>query len=418
MDLATKIMNAVQPSIPSGTPQQNSHAQVEDTVPGAFPDTDDEQEEESVGQKNKTSSSHTQRDSGVDIGQPPRSRDLRVDDNAVDTSTTASEQVGDKARVAPTHESETTWSKTLPIRPASGSDADKSSNAAPPYTDEAIETSAHRNVDQSAQNLANEGAGGVSAGPAGWTSTEEVRTRHLGNEGKILGATRDHVEETPTEYSDAPLDRTQPADLSRDGTQLPMGADSKTLNADVEPGQRSSDQLAGVEPSLSHRQMRDLDINRPAESVKSDIDTPSEETWADPSLQAAHQQLQDTPASSNVPVDSTSGYGAHHFGHEHGDPSLAEAQHQLQTNALQSRTATEASGGIHNGVLGAGSDDPKGERGESPHERTSDYRRGHVRNKISGVSESGLGQGGIHNGVVGNGSQAEESARRSFSKEA
>lgn len=73
------------------------------------------------------------------------------------------------------------------------------------------------------------------------------------------------------------------------------------------------------------------------------------------------------------------------------------------------------SGGIHNGVMGAGSNDPLGEGSESPHERQSRYKRSEVRSSISSVKESGLGQGGIHNGVVGSGSHEEDERRRSAS---
>lgn len=418
MNLATKTMNAVQPSITDekapGTTPSHTQPELEDTVPGAFPDTDDEQGDESIVAKNKTSVGHKQRDSGIDIGQTSRFKELGVDDY---TSTTAKEQVGDNGPVAPIGESETTWSESLPIRPASGSDVDKSGNTAAAYSNQADNVSTNRDVDQlESQNSVNAEDGGVSAGPAAWTSTEEVRTQHLGNEGKVIGVADESEEDKRVGNSSDALPHPQTGASSRVGTQEPVVTGSENLDAELDHGHKSLGQYSGTGPS-AHQEMQVID-SQTEEPAKPNVDTQSKATWADPSLQAAHQQLQDTPTSSEIPpVESTSGSGSHHFDHEHEDPSLAEARQQLQTNALQSRAPAEASGGIYNGVLGAGSDNLKEVRSGSPHERISDDRKGHVRNKISGVSESGLGQGGIHNGVVGNGSQSEESARRSFSRE-
>lgn len=83
-------------------------------------------------------------------------------------------------------------------------------------------------------------------------------------------------------------------------------------------------------------------------------------------------------------------------------------------SAVSGTTSADPNGGIHNGVFGAGSKDPEGEHFVSPHERTSQYRKGEIHSTISGVSESGLGRGGVHNGVIGHGSpEEEEDARRS-----
>lgn len=188
------------------------------------------------------------------------------------------------------------------------------------------------------------------AGPK-WT-TEVVRPRHLGNEGKALGAGN--------------------------------GAEAEALPV----------------PAREDKAVDEVDSSR---------ENPGRHSGPGP---AGAQDPMDRPGAPPSPAGEDRSEARAGRGPE--APSIAGAAPRRVDTAARGRedVAPSASGGIRNGVRGAGSGDPRGEGSGSPHERQSRYRRGDVRSSIPSVRESGLGQGGIHNGVVGHGSREGDDRRR------
>lgn len=277
-----------------------------------------------------------------------------------------------------------------------------------------------------AANPAGKSGGGIPAAPAAqeekkWT-TEEIQPRHLGNEGKAIGV--GGIEDAGT------FPATENA--GRLAQEERRSEDLGPLSGSGSSGSR--DPVAGS----AHQQARggplEANAGAPLSSVGRELGTqPQSHDLEDPSLAAAHQQQQQEPQGMNatrseIPVAQTSELGQHTTNtatttRPTEDPTLAAANRQQQQQQPEDtasyatgQTSAAAvttpgvgpSGGIHNGILGAGSDDPNGEGGEAPHERQSHYRRSDVHSAIPSVRESGLGQGGIHNGVVGHGSKEEE----------
>lgn len=179
----------------------------------------------------------------------------------------------------------------------------------------------------------NEGSGDARK----WT-TEVVQPRHLGNEGKALGAGA--------------------------GEEVP-----------AVPSRARESELAAAEGESSRENLGQF-------SGTGSVGTP------------------DTTDKYYTQESSSSARGRE-------DPVLAAAERQASGTST-APFHSGSGGGVHNGVFGAGSDDPRGAGSVSPHERQSRYPRSDVRSSIPSVRESGLGQGGIHNGVVGHGSHEEE----------
>lgn len=184
-----------------------------------------------------------------------------------------------------------------------------------------------------------------------WT-TEEVRPRHLGNEGKAPGTgVGAGAEELPS-----PLAKGLTSN-ARD----PAAGEADRLSSRENLGQFSGAGYAGAQEEHHPH----------------------------------HRAIDEVHGGARAPLA--------------GEDPVLEAAGERQTPAVDSPLG---SGGVRNGVLGAGSDDPRGESSQSPHERQSRYARSDVRSSIPSVRESGLGQGGVHNGVVGHGSHEEEDDHR------
>ncbi|KAF3765562.1 hypothetical protein M406DRAFT_355971 [Cryphonectria parasitica EP155] len=330
MDFVTKIKDAVVPD--ANTIPQTQSAEPENEIPGAFPDADDEtlgrQLEGDNTDTTETTQGHTDQDSAVDVDErsPLKGRDTALPDSA-------------------------------PVAPASGAVGDVNTSS---------DSGSHFNV-------------GTGSSADGMTSIEEVKPHHLGNEGKVLGATGSSEVGTGSGSSGA----------------LAPARDTRSQDPSEEYG--NSAPAAAVEPTSSAHEGGS-----------------SAAGLGDSALESARPQAQQ---EDNTGFAAGTGGGTHE--------RVLEAASDLNRGAPQpprdaepeaaaalAETAARFSGGIHNGVSGAGSDDPLGERSGSPHERSTQYRKGDVQNVISGVSQSGLGQGGIHNGVVGLGSQEEEAIRR------
>lgn len=233
-----------------------------------------------------------------------------------------------------------------------------------------------------------------------WT-TEEVQPRHLGNEGKAIGVGGvDAAEAFPATANAGRLAQEERRNEGLGQAQDPVAdaARRQTGGGPLEANPGAS--LSSVGRELGGAQSSSRGVE-------------------DPSLAAAQHQQQaqgaNTATRAEVPVAPTSELGQHGTGRPVEDPTVAAVNQQQQQQPSSAAVTTPGvgpSGGIHNGILGAGSDDPNGEGGAAAHERQSQYRRSDVHSAIPSVRESGLGQGGIHNGVVGHGSKEEEEELR------
>lgn len=272
-----------------------------------------------------------------------------------------------------------------------------------------------------AANPAGKSGGGIPAAQAApeekkWT-TEETQPRHLGNEGKAIGV--GGVDDAGTFPATENAGRLAQEEMSNEGLGQLSGSGSSGSRDPVADAAHQQARGGPLEPNAG----------APLSSAGRELGTQSSShDLVDPSLAAAHYHQQEAQGTnvtrSEIPVAPTSELGQHTTNTAAIRPTegatLAAANRQQQQPDAASYTTGQTSaaavttpgvgpsGGIHNGILGAGSDDPNGEGGEAPHERQSHYRRSDVHSAIPSVWESGLGQGGIHNGVVGHGSKEEE----------
>lgn len=402
MDFVTKIKDAITPHPDTLQPLEGSPMTAEDNMPGSFPEAADEQGN-AAEEHNKSSSVHKQQDSGVGVGpysategaslaekqpalgtdaektervgpaQSSEARDFGNDDStraqAPGTAVagpahirgeSAIQDRAEKGEVAPSSKlhSQTGSTPPNPLSHGTGSERIQDSGTDLPTTS------------AKPHYLGSEGQAGTFEAPntasrGAQRKTDEVKPHHLGDEGKA----ENPYPATSTEWT---TQEVKPHHLGNEGKLSGAGAQA----------------------------------NIPSTTATQETHVP--EAGSDPSLDAAHRQAQGTQGTFGIPVPPRQHDAPRGAGFE--DPSLGAAAGQLQANALG---AAYSSGGIHNGVLGAGSDDPQGLGAEGIHERHSHHKKGDSRSSLPKVSESGLGQGGIHNGVVGHGSMDENNKRRS-----
>ncbi|PSR97366.1 hypothetical protein BD289DRAFT_426191 [Coniella lustricola] len=368
MDLLNTIKDAVIPdpnSIPNTEHATADHAA--DDVPGAFPDADDAELARQIKQK-EANQSHLHHDSTVTVpnnqtgSAPPKLASM-----AAPGDYTPQPDLG-------------AWN------PPGGVTGDKSSAQGASRGASGL-TGATSNV-------------GADYGSDGMSNIREVKAHHLGNEGKALGSTGSSGLETASKNPDI---------------SAPFGSESATTR---EPASEFSRQQPGAQAvgSVPHSGgntspgvlQEAAGLSKPTPQH----DQSTESSSRDPVLGSSHQQTDNQDLASATQSGGNTGSSV--LREAAVGTGLSGSTPSQQQASSRSEPAAGYSGGIHNGVFGAGSDDVKGERIEGQHERTSHYRKGDVSSSLSGVSESGLGQGGVHNGVVGLGSREEEALRQSL----
>lgn len=432
MDFVTKIKDAIVPNADTFQPPEGSPMNAEDSIPGAFPDADEEPSRgHAAEEQNASSAGHTQQGLGSNVGhsstsqsdslaqkQPALGSAAERTDRVVPVQTGAPRDIGNDSSTTAQTPGTVAESPSYPrdVEHAEGADSAKlqsqtgsahhtpnplSRDAVPGNTPDFDADSTTTTVKP--RHLGNEGKAETpdtfnSASQGVQRTTEEIKPQHLGNEGKPeisdLSGTAPHGAQRTTE-------EIKPQHLGNEGKpDIPSASNtSEWTTEEVKPrhlGNEGKIPGAGAQEDLSTTTGRDLETHVP-------------ETGSDPSLDAARRQAQGTQGKFGIPVEPRQDDSQ---GRVPGDPSVGAAADQLKANAV---SAAYASGGIHNGVLGAGSDDPLGEGAEGIHERHSHHQKGESHSTLPRVSESGLGQGGVHNGVVGHGSTDDEERRRSTS---
>lgn len=382
-----------------------SNAQPETDIPGAFPDSDDEQEVEKRTQKNLaqgiSDTTRRERDaSGADVGEQghnnttttttlpdrtgtqteePRSRQNFVDRGPV----LSSESLGlspDKHEI-PRSESMVHHREShdgapgdagSPVPAVAGELPDQIKNNAPPSNNEPI---AER---KDAEEAATAEAAAVAARvPSGGeqqrpgfamddkeTTTRLVRTRHLGNEGTApppRSPTTGKVKEERLGQGDDGMVRV-PAQAAPASSAVNADSTSESL------GQYSGAGSAGLDKVLSNGGIRNGVLGRGDSHLGPHLGI---------SRPPRHEEEEDHPSTAAQAGEI--------------EPTASAAYGEDVESPNEGRRPSSGSSGS------------KKARAQAVH--------------LSGVSEAGLGLGGVHNGVVGHGSHDDENIRHSTSSE-
>lgn len=368
MEFVERVKNAIVPDttepVTSGTPQP------ETDIPGAFPDSDDEQEVERQNQKNLAQgvSASRPRAAGTEAEEASESRQTFGERGPIlsHESLGLSPDKHEIPRGSITHHREShVASPDNTGSPMPGGEVEAAS--APK-----IPTSGGQQLDANRSAEAGGSVAPSSTNEAEFamadkdTTTTQVQSQHLGNEGT-----------TPLPHS--PTTGDVKREEAQSGTGDPAAAAADGASESL--GQYSGSGSAGLK------------------------------------------------ISGNGGIrNGVLGRGDSHLGTHLGlAPTGASSQEENRAPAGEEQAQGILPGGVHNTVLGHRSEHPHGEGENVSQEGQQERRRssgsGGSRAKrgdvavLSGVSGSGLGLGGVHNGVVGHGSNEEEGGRHQTSSE-
>lgn len=436
MNIVETIKNAVAVdttgnggSVVSGDPRPESD------IPGAFPDSDDEQEVERQNQRRQASPARKRRDSGVDpeahdLSTTGKHQEVPVSRNLPSSSVQTKE--GSTATRIPVHDQNSTQATQGHTRDAEGEDPRSRhsfSNQGPVLSNESLglspdkheiprgSISHHRETDAGAPGNVDLPARGVKV-PEQLETNSAVRDVESAQRSAGTGIPSDEFGHAATADKQTTTTQVRPHHLGNEGAAPParspvtgeVKAEEEQFPSRHAAAQEHGDDGRGVEvPSVSGSR---------GNSLTEGVDSASE-TLGQYSGSGSGAGLE--PEGNGGIRNGVLGRGSSHLGTAaSSSPSIGESRAPTTPEApARGGGKPEAiiTGGVHNTVLGHGSDYPYGRGVESPEERrrssgsSSGKTKAVVNAVISGVSDSGLGLGGVHNGVVGHGSHDEEDSR-------
>lgn len=395
MSIVESIKNAVLPDTTTGGGPVVSNARPENDIPGAFPDSDDEEEFERQDQQKVQQESLTTkaRDPTADIEGQAKSTGISLPDpTRVPSSTIAN----------PTTTA-TTDTEHSPVRTGYKSDENLPSNQ------EKEEPRSRENFGERGPILSSESLGlspdkhEISRG-----SIDHHRESHASGH-------RSFVEE----------DGRRP---SSSASGLKMQSPTTLNNSNEE----DKADFAMADKSTTVSEVRPQHLGNEGRTPPPRSPTTGEVTNENELAQPAGlKTVKKNPAVEAVAASESLGQfsGSGSAGESNGGirngvlgRGMSHLDTHLGVSSQQTTEGTIPSGGVHNTVLGHGSEHPYGggiegsketkeERRPSAGSGSSGRAKAAVDVVLSGVSDSGLGLGGVHNGVVGHGSHDEEDTR-------